>query len=405
MTINSKIQNINCCDHIARRVGDIAPSGIRKFFDLLASMDGVISLGIGEPDYPTPYHIREAAISSIENGYTMYTPNSGIPELRQELSKHLKNTYNLDYADSQILITVGVSEAMDLAARALVNPGDEVLIPDPCYVSYSPCVVLAGGVPVMIPTCEEERFEISAEKIEPLITEKTKALLIGYPANPTGTIMPREKLEEIVKLANQHGLIIISDEIYSRLVYDCEHTCIATLPGAYENTVFLGGFSKAYAMTGWRIGYAVGPASIIAAMTKIHQYTIMSVPTMSQVAAVEALRNGETSAAEMVADYNRRRLVMVKGLCDIGLSCFKPQGAFYAFPSIKNTGMTSEDFAHNLLMEEKVAVVPGNAFGRCGEGYVRCCYATSLKELYEALERMERFLKKRGASQAATFQV
>ncbi|MDD5605612.1 MAG: aminotransferase class I/II-fold pyridoxal phosphate-dependent enzyme [Dehalococcoidales bacterium] len=399
MTTQSKIQDVKYNNRLASRVGNIAPSGIRKFFDLLASMDGVISLGIGEPDYPTPYHIREAAISSIENGYTMYTPNTGIPELRQELSKHLNSHYHLEYdPDSQVLITVGVSEAMDLAARALVNPGDEVLIPDPCYVSYSACVILAGGKPVMIPTREEDRFEISAEGIEPFISKKTKAIIIGYPANPTGTVMPREKLEDIVQLANRYGIIIISDEIYSRLVYECEHTCVATLPDAYENTVFLGGFSKAYAMTGWRAGYAVGPSAIIAAMTKIHQYTIMSAPTMSQVAAIEALKSGEASAAEMVADYNKRRLIILKGLCDIGLSCYKPQGAFYVFPSIKNTGMTSEEFAHALLMEEKVAVVPGNAFGQYGEGYIRCCYATSLKELYEALERMKRFLKRRGIS-------
>jgi aminotransferase len=399
VTLNSKTQVVHHSDRIARRVGDIAPSGIRKFFDLLASMDGVISLGIGEPDYPTPYHISKAAISSIENGYTMYTPNTGIPELREELSKHLKTRYELDYnPNSQVLITVGVSEAMDLAARALLNPEDEVLIPDPCYVSYSACVVLSGGIPVMMPTYEENRFEISAESIEPFISDKTKAIIIGYPSNPTGTVMPREKLEEIVNLARRHNLLIISDEIYSSLVYDCEHTCVATLPGAYDNTLFLGGFSKAYAMTGWRAGYAVGPASIIAAMTKIHQYTIMSAPTMSQVAAIEALRNGDASAAEMVADYNRRRLVIVKGLSDIGLACHKPQGAFYVFPSIKNTGMTSEEFAQSLLMEEKVAVVPGNAFGKHGEGYVRCCYATSLKELYEALERMECFLKRRGIS-------
>jgi aminotransferase len=399
VTTQSKIQDVKYNNRLASRVGNIAPSGIRKFFDLLASMDGVISLGIGEPDYPTPYHIREAAISSIENGYTMYTPNTGIPELRQELSKHLNSHYHLEYdPDSQVLITVGVSEAMDLAARALVNPGDEVLIPDPCYVSYSACVILAGGKPVMIPTREEDRFEISAEGIEPFISKKTKAIIIGYPANPTGTVMPREKLEDIVQLANRYGIIIISDEIYSRLVYECEHTCVATLPDAYENTVFLGGFSKAYAMTGWRAGYAVGPSAIIAAMTKIHQYTIMSAPTMSQVAAIEALKSGEASAAEMVADYNKRRLIILKGLCDIGLSCYKPQGAFYVFPSIKNTGMTSEEFAHALLMEEKVAVVPGNAFGQYGEGYIRCCYATSLKELYEALERMKRFLKRRGIS-------
>jgi len=390
----SKQQVVNSTGRIAQRVGDIAPSGIRKFFDLLASMNGVISLGIGEPDFPTPHHISKAAITSIENGYTMYTANSGIPELRQELSSHLKRLYDLDYnPDSQVLITVGVSEGMDLAARALVNPGDEVLIPDPCYVSYSACITLAGGIPVMIPTYEKDHFEISAEGLEPFITNKTKAIIIGYPSNPTGTVMPREKLEDIVKLARHYGLTIISDEIYSDLIYECKHTCVATLPDAYENTLFLGGFSKAYAMTGWRVGFAVGPTEIIAAMTKIHQYTIMSAPTMSQVAAIEALRSGRASADEMVADYNRRRLVMVKGLCDIGLPCHKPQGAFYVFPSIKSTGMTSEEFARSLLTKEGVAVVPGNAFGRCGEGYVRCCYATSLNELYEALERMDRFLK------------
>ena len=380
---------------LSRRVNSIAPSGIRKFFDLLASMDDVISLGIGEPDYATPYHIREAAVSSIEKGYTMYTSNLGMPELRSELSGYLKKTYNLDYsAASQVLITVGVSEAVDLAARALIDPGDEVLIPDPSYVSYSACVILSGGCPVMIPTSEKNRFELSVEDIEARITPKTKAIVLGYPANPTGTVMPRSKLEQLADLAQRYNLIVISDEIYAQLVYGIQHTCIASLPGMQERTIFLGGFSKSNAMTGWRVGYAVAPEAVIAAMTKIHQYTIMSAPTMSQIAAIEALRHGESSTAEMVADYDRRRLVMVKGLCDIGLSCFKPQGAFYAFPSIQSTGMTSEEFAQKLLIEEKVAVVPGNAFGLCGEGYVRCCYATSLKELYQALERMEGFLKR-----------
>jgi len=395
--LRTKTHQLDKASLLSQRVNSIAPSGIRKFFDLLASMEGVISLGIGEPDFATPYHIREAAIASIERGYTMYTPNTGIAELRTELSQYLKRTTGLYYdPNTQVLITVGVSEGMDLAARALINPGDEVLIPDPSYVSYSACVILAGGKPVMIPTSEETRFEISAEAAEALITPKTKAILIGYPANPTGAVMPREKLIQIAELAKRYNLVMISDEIYSQLIYDREHTCVAALPDMQERTVFLGGFSKAYAMTGWRIGYVAAPAEIIAAMTKIHQYTIMSAPTMSQVAAVEALKNGDESAREMVADYNRRRLVMVKGLCDIGLSCFNPQGAFYAFPSIHNTGMTSEQFAHNLLKEEKVAVVPGNAFGKCGEGYVRCCYATSLKELYEALERMKRFLNRRG---------
>jgi aminotransferase len=396
---NTRKIDIDHTSILSDRVNQIAPSGIRKFFDLLSSMEGVISLGIGEPDYSTPFHIREAAIASIEKGYTMYTPNTGIPELRRELAAYLQQQYSLSYdPDTQVLITVGVSEAMDLAARAILNPGDEVLIPDPSYVSYAACVILAGGTPVMIPTHEENGFEISAEDIEPFITPKTKAILMGYPANPTGAVMPRHKLEEIARLARHHGLMVISDEIYSQLVYEREHTCIASLPEMQPNTIFLGGFSKAYAMTGWRIGYAVAPVTIIAAMTKIHQYTIMSAPTMSQVAAIEALKNGSQSSAEMVADYNRRRLVMVKGLCDIRLPCLKPLRAFYVFPAIQTTGMSSEEFAHSLLLEEKIAVVPGNAFGKCGEGYVRCCYATSFKELYRALERMERFVKRHNAS-------
>jgi aminotransferase len=375
----------------------VSPSGIRKFFDLLASMDGVISLGIGEPDYPTPYNIRQSAISSIEKGYTNYTSNLGTPELRQELAGHLKQKYNLDYVpSSELLITVGVSEAMDLAVRTLVNPGDEVLVADPSYVSHPACVILSGGVPVAIPTSEDNGFIISAEQVAGSITSKTKAIILGYPANPTGTVMPRQTLVDIAGIAKQKGIFIISDEIYSELVYGCEHTCIASLPGMRENTIFLGGFSKAYAMTGWRVGYAAAPSYIVSAMTKIHQYTIMSAPTMSQVAALEALRGGEASIREMVEDYDKRRLVMVKGLREIGLLCFEPKGAFYVFPSIRNTSMSSEEFAQKLLLEEKVAVVPGNAFGKCGEGYVRCCYATSIKELYTALERIERFVKKHG---------
>jgi len=379
----------------SQRASQIAPSGIRRFFDLLASMEGVISLGVGEPDFTTPWHIREAAIYSLEKGDTMYTSNLGMPELRQELSRYLKDTYNLDYdPNTELLITVGVSEALDLAMRAILDPGDEVIMPDPCYVSYNPCVILAGGTPIMVPTSEENNFELAAEDIETKVSNKTKAILIGYPANPTGAVMPREKLARIAKVAQRHQLLVISDEIYAKLVYGVEHTCFATLPGMKESTIFLGGFSKAYAMTGWRIGYAAASKEIIAAMTKIHQYTIMCAPTMAQVAAIEALKSGEVSAKEMVEDYNRRRLVMVKGLNDIGLPCFKPKGAFYAFPSIKGTGMTSEEFAEKLLIKEKVAVVPGTAFGQCGEGYVRCCYATSLAEIEEALLRMGRFVKK-----------
>jgi len=385
---------------ISRQVKRISPSGIRRFFDLLASMEGVISLGVGEPDYATPWHITESAIRSLEKGYTMYTSNSGMPELRQELSSYLKTTYGLEYdPDSELLITVGVSEALDLATRTILDPGDEVIMPDPHYVSYDSCVILAGGIPVMIPTSEENNFEISPIDIEARITGKTKAILIGYPSNPTGAVMPRDKLSQIAEIACRHQLLIISDEIYAKLVYGVGHTCFATLPEMQESTILLGGFSKAYAMTGWRIGYAAANREIIAAMTKIHQYTIMSAPTMGQVAAIEALKSGEDSAAEMVEDYNRRRLVMVKGLNDIRLPCFEPKGAFYAFPSIKGTGMTSEEFAEKLLVEEKVAVVPGTAFGQCGEGYVRCCYATSLADIEEALSRMKRFIAKHQATQ------
>jgi aminotransferase len=358
-------------------------------------MEGVISLGVGEPDFATPWHIREAAIYSIERGYTMYTSNLGMPELREVLSRYLKNTYNLEYdPNSQLLITVGVSEALDLVMRAVINPGDEVIIPDPAYVSYSPCVILAGGIPVMVPTSEEANFEVSATGIEAKITSKTRAILVGYPANPTGAVMPQDKLKQIADVARRYNLLMVSDEIYANLIYGTRHTCLATLPGMKENTILLGGFSKAYAMTGWRIGYAAAPEEIISAMTKIHQYTIMSAPTMGQVAAIEALKSDDDSAAEMVEDYNRRRLVIVKGLNAIGLSCFEPKGAFYAFPSIKATGMTSEEFTERLLLEEKVAVVPGNAFGQCGEGYVRCCYATSLTDIEEALSRMKRFVNK-----------
>jgi len=382
-------------DITSQRVKRIAPSGIRRFFDLVASMEGVISLGVGEPDFSTPWHIREAAIYSVEKGYTMYTSNLGMPELRQGLSKHLRKEYGLDYdPDTELLITVGVSEGVDLATRAILDPGDEVIMADPGYVSYSSCVALAGGKAVMVPTHQKNNFELGADDIEKKITDKTKAILIGYPANPTGAVMSRDKLEKIAAVARRHNLIIISDEIYSSLVYGVEHTCAATLPRMKDSTVLLGGFSKAYAMTGWRIGYAAASKDIISAMFKIHQYTIMCAPTMGQVAAIEALKSGDDSVSEMVSDYNRRRLFMVKGLNKIGLPCFEPKGAFYAFPSIKATGLSSEEFAEKLLIEEKVAVIPGDAFGKCGEGYIRCCYATSLDDIEEALKRMGRFVGK-----------
>lgn len=380
---------------IPKKIVDLPPSGIRKFFDLIASMEGVISLGVGEPDYTTPWHIREAAIYSLEKGYTMYTSNSGLPELRQALSEYLESHDGLSYArDSGLLITVGVSEALDLAMRAILEPGDEVIMPDPCYVSYPACAYLAGGVPIQVPTIEQNDFKIKAGDIEKLITERTKAILIGYPANPTGATMTKAELSQIAELAQKHDLMVISDEVYGQLVYGVEHTCFASLPGMKKRTILLNGFSKAYAMTGWRIGYAAAEPEIIQAMTKIHQYTMLCAPIMSQMAAIEALKGTGDEVQEMVRDYDQRRRVMVKGFRDIGLSCFEPGGAFYTFPSIKVTGMTSEDFAERLLFEEKVAVVPGTAFGQCGEGYIRCCYATSLPEIEEALKRMGKFIKR-----------
>jgi aminotransferase len=395
MATNMKkpVQNNTGSGVISERANRLSPSGIRKFFDLLASMEGVISLGVGEPDYATPWHISEAAVKSLEKGYTMYTSNSGIPELRELTARYLKDKYGVEYDPyGEILITVGVSEALDLAMRAVINPGDEVIMPDPHYVAYDSCVLLAGGEPVMAPTSQQNAFEVEAADIEARITARTKAILIGYPANPTGAVMDRGRLEAVVGVAKKHDLLIVSDEIYARLVYGVEHTCVAGLPGARDNTILLGGFSKAYAMTGWRVGYAAARRDIIAAMTKIHQYTIMSAPTMAQVAAIEALKTGEPDVLEMVQDYDRRRKIIVQGLGDIGLECFEPKGAFYAFPSIAVTGMCSEEFSEKLLLEEKVAVVPGSAFGKCGEGYVRCCYATSLAEIEEALSRMRRFV-------------
>ena len=380
---------------ISRRVGRVSPSGIRKFFDLLSTMDDAISLGVGEPDFVTPWHISEAGISGIEKGYTMYTSNWGMPELRQELARNLAARCGVEYdPDRELLITVGVSEGLDLAMRTVLNPRDEVISPEPTYVSYESCTVLAEGVFVPVSTVVENQFRVKAADIEERVTSRTKAILLGYPNNPTGAVMERADLEEIADVARRHDLLVISDEIYDQLVYGIKHTCFASLPGMKERTIFLGGFSKAYAMTGWRIGYAAAPAEIIEAMTKIHQYTIMCVPIMAQMAAIEALKSGEAAVREMVADYDRRRRVMVKGLNAIGLSCFEPKGAFYAFPSVKVTGLSSQDFAERLLLEERVAVIPGSAFGDSGEGYVRCCYATALDDIREALRRMRRFVQR-----------
>ena len=362
---------------------------------MLSSMEGVISLGVGEPDFITPWHIREAAIYSLEKGYTMYTSNPGLLELRQELSRYLQDTYGLNYDPySELLITIGVSEGLDLAMRAILNPGDEVILPDPSYVAYIPCILLAGGVPVPVPTTVENCFKLKASDVEARIAPKTKAILIGYPSNPTGAVMTKEELAQIAEIAKRNNLLIISDEIYSHLVYGVKHTCFASLLGMKESTILLGGFSKAYAMTGWRVGYAASTAEIIQAMSMIHQYTMLCAPIMGQMAAIEALKSGEEDIKQMVAEYDQRRRVMVKGLKDIGLACFEPKGAFYAFPSIKITGLSSEEFAEKLLLEEKVAVVPGSVFGKCGEGYVRCCYATSLSDIEEALRRMGRFVER-----------
>jgi len=381
---------------ISQKVNDFPPSGIRKFFDLTASMKEVISLGIGEPDFVTPWHIREAATYSLEKGYTMYTSNSGLLELRQELARYLELHYGVSYnPESEILITVGTSEGLDLTMRAILNPGEEIIIPDPHYVAYPADIILAGGVPIFVPVSEENNFAIKASDIEPRITKQTKAILIGYPANPTGAVIFKSELNNIARLAEKYDLLVISDEIYARLIYSVEHTCFSSLLGMKERTILIGGFSKSYAMTGWRIGYVAASRQFIQPMTKIHQYTMLCCPTMAQMAAIEALKRGESEVERMVQEYDRRRRIMLKRLNEIGLPCFESKGAFYAFPSIKTTGMTSEEFAERLLKEEKVAVVPGSAFGQCGEGFVRCCYATSLANIEEALERMGRFVRRK----------
>lgn len=377
---------------VARRVSAIPPSGIRKYFDLVSTLQGVISLGVGEPDFSTPEHISQQAITSLQRGETSYTSNYGLLELRQLLSRHLERLYGVAYDPaSELLVTVGVSEALDLALRAIVDPGDEVIIPDPTYVSYVPCTILAGGVSVRIPTTAARQFVPDPEQIAAAITPRTKAILLGYPNNPTGAVAPRETLEAIARIAVERDLVVISDEIYDRLVYGIEHTCVASLPGMQERTVLLGGFSKAYAMTGWRIGYAAARAELVEAMMKVHQYTVMCAPTQAQVAAIEALRHGEADVQRMRGEYDRRRRAIVDGFNELGLDCFEPRGAFYAFPSIARTGLSSEAFAEGLLQEERVLVVPGSVFGPSGEGYVRCSYAASLPHIHEALHRINRF--------------
>lgn len=380
---------------IATKAKDLPVSGIRKFFDIVASMQDVVSLGVGEPDFTTPWTIREAAIYSLERGQTTYTSNYGLLELRREIARLLRDRYDVKYDPAEeILVTVGVSEGLDLAMRTLLNDGDEVLVAEPCYVSYKPCITLAGGVPVGVETRAENHFKVTVEDLEAKVTERTKAILIGYPSNPTGATMNRDELAELVDFAAKHGLYILSDEIYDRLSYDDEHVCLPSIPGAYERTILFNGFSKAYAMTGWRIGYVCAPRNLIAVMTKIHSYTMLCAPITGQKAALEALKSGESEVVEMVRQYNQRRHLIVSGLNEIGLKCHMPRGAFYAFPSIRNTGLTSEQFAERLLFEEKVAIVPGTAFGACGEGHVRCSYATATDKIEIALKRMKRFVDK-----------
>jgi aminotransferase len=383
--------------YINQRVAGLKPSGIRKFFDIAATMQDVISLGIGEPDFLTPPAISEAGIQSIKRGDTHYTSNAGLIELRRALSRHLEKKYQVSYdPNTELILTVGVSEALYLAFSAVLEVGDEVIIPTPCFVSYQAEVILAGGVPVEVPSKLENDFNPDPAAIEAAITPRTKVLLIGYPNNPTGGVATRESLLKIAEIAEKHDLLVISDEIYDRLVYGFTHVCFAGLPGMHKRTLLLGGFSKDYAMTGWRIGYAAGPADLIRGLTRIHQYTVMSAPTMSQVAALEALEHGESAVLEMVAEYDRRRKLIVKGLNNLGLKTFEPHGAFYAFPQISVTGMDEDSFAERLLQEEKVAVVPGSAFGLGGEGFVRCSYATSYEKIVEALRRIERFMRRMG---------
>jgi aminotransferase len=382
---------------ISRRVDQTPPSGIRKFFDIAATMEDVISLGIGEPDFITPDPILQAGIASLHRGETQYTSNSGTAELRSALSRHLNRHYGVHYGpEEEIIITVGVSEALYLAMTAIMDPGDEVIIPEPCFVSYAPEVTFAGGNPVMVPTYVEDDFQVTAATIEAAITSKTKAVLLGYPNNPTGAVMTRAVMAEIATVAEQHDLLIISDEIYDRLVYGIEHTCVPSLPGMRDRTILLGGFSKDYAMTGWRIGYACANPDMLAAMRKVHQYTIMSAPTTAQAAALVALEQGEEHVQHMRQEYDRRRRLIVDGFNTLGLDCFEPRGAFYAFPSIAASGMTSDEFAMRLLEEEEVAVVPGDAFGASGRGFVRASYATAYEKIEEALNRVERFMRRYG---------
>lgn len=380
---------------LADKVVEIKPSGIRKFFDIVSEMKDAISLGVGEPDFDTPWHIRDEGIYSLERGRTHYTSNAGLMELREEICRYLYRRQGLSYDPvKEVLITVGGSEAIDIGLRAMCNPGDEVLIPQPSYVSYEPCAVLAGAKPVIINLKAENEFRLTAQELEDAITEKTKILILPFPNNPTGAIMEKKDLEAIAEVILKHDIFVMSDEIYSELTYKDKHVSIAELPGMQERTILINGFSKAYAMTGWRLGYACGPREIIRQMTKIHQFAIMCAPTTSQCAAVEALKNGDGDVEQMRTAYNQRRRYLMNAFREMGLECFEPYGAFYVFPCIKEFGLTSDEFAERLLKEEKLAVVPGTAFGDCGEGFLRISYAYSMEQLKEALSRMNRFIQR-----------
>ena len=383
--------------YLSERVAGLKPSGIRKFFDIVATMKDVISLGIGEPDFVTPQPIVQAGIRALQAGETHYTSNAGLLELRQVISAYLQTRYSVSYDPLQeLVVSVGVSEALYLALTALLDPGDEVIIPTPCFVAYQAEVILAGGVAVELPTRVEENFQVNPQALRAAVTPRTKALLIGYPNNPTGAVATREVLLEVAKVAEEFDLLVISDELYDQLVYGVSHVCFAALPGMRQRTILLGGFSKNYAMTGWRAGFAAAPADILRGLLRVHQYTIMSAPTMTQMAAIEALRNGGEHVQAMRDEYDRRRRLIVGGLNELGLRTFEPHGAFYAFPSIASSGMDEETFAQKLLEEERVAVVPGSAFGAGGEGYVRCSYATAYEKIEEALRRIEHFMRRYG---------
>lgn len=377
-----------------KTVKSIPPSGIRRFFDIAAEMKDAISLGVGEPDFVTPWHIRDEGIYSLEKGHTHYTSNAGIRELRLEIAAYMKRRFGLEYNGlTQTIVTVGGSEAIDLFLRSVIEPGDEVLIPEPSFVCYKPITRLAGGVPVTITTKAENNFKLTAEEVEAAITPKTKALILPFPNNPTGAVMTKRDLEGIAEVVKKHNILVLSDEIYAELTYGIQHTSVAAIDGMYDRTVVVNGFSKSHAMTGWRLGYACGNPDIIKAMTKVHQFAIMSAPTTSQYAAIEALRNGDSDIAMMREEYNQRRMIMVSGFNAMGLDCFEPEGAFYTFPCIQSTGLSSNDFCEKLLFGKKVAVIPGTAFGSSGEGFVRCSYAYSLKNINEALNRIEAFIK------------